>query len=115
MVHKLSFYLALAGTLLLAAIVSIAGAQNPDPRSGDAARADGDASFTYQGHLQNGGAPVNDVCDFQFSLWDAAGSGPPTGGVQIGATQTTSAISVTNGLFTVQLDFGGSAFTGEAR
>jgi hypothetical protein len=109
--------------LLLLVIVSIAGAQNPGPRSGNAIRAGVgtgasaplSASFTYQGHLQNGGAPVNDVCDFQFSLWDAAGSGPPTGGVQIGATQTTSAISVTNGLFTVQLDFGGSAFTGEAR
>jgi hypothetical protein len=69
--------------LLLLVIVSIAGAQNPGPRSGNAIRAGVgtgasaplSASFTYQGHLQNGGAPVNDVCDFQFSLWDAAGSG----------------------------------------
>jgi hypothetical protein len=31
--------------------------------------------FTYQGQLKNANGPVNDTCDFQFSLWDAAGSG----------------------------------------
>jgi hypothetical protein len=108
--RKLSIYLVLTGALLSLLIVSIAGAQNPGPQGGNAAQADVGTGFTYQGHLQNGGAPVNNVCDLQFSLWDTAGSG-----VQIGATQTASAISVTNGLFTVQLDFGDSAFAGQAR
>jgi len=74
-------------------------------------------AFTYQGQLKSGGSPVNDTCDFQFSLWDAAGSGsPPSGGTQIGATQTRSNVSLTNGLFTVSsLNFGSTAFTGDAR
>ena len=75
--------------------------------------------FTYQGQLKNVGGPVNSVCDMQFSLWDAAGSGsPPTGGAQMGITQTL-AVTVTSGLFTTVLnggnEFGSNAFTGEAR
>jgi hypothetical protein len=67
-------------------------------------------SFTYQGQLRQGGNPVNGTCDFQFSLWDAA-----SGGAQIGTTQTATNVTVSNGLFTVQLDFGSAAFTGDAR
>jgi len=75
--------------------------------------------FTYQGQLKNAGGPVNGLCDVQFSLWDATGSGsPPTGGTQIGTTQAL-AVTVTNGLFTVVLNsgsqFGNRAFIGEAR
>jgi hypothetical protein len=77
-------------------------------------------AFTYQGRLLKDGNPVTDTCDFKFSLWDAAGSGnPPTGGTQIGGTQTVSPVTVDDGLFTVQLngggEFGTSAFIGDAR
>lgn len=69
-------------------------------------------AFTYQGQLQQGGAPANGPCDFQFGLWDALGSGaPPTGGTQIGTTQTKSAVNVSNGVFTLPLDFGAAAFS----
>ena len=73
--------------------------------------------FTYQGQLKQGDNPVNGTCDFQFSLWDAAGSGsPPTGGNQIGSPQTKTSISVSNGYFTIpDLDFGADAFQGDAR
>jgi hypothetical protein len=79
--------------------------------------------FTYQGRLNLNGSPVNDSCDFAFSLWDDGGSGqPPTGGNQIGSTLTfdgqggsPAPISVANGLFTVELDFGPSAFDGDER
>jgi hypothetical protein len=67
-------------------------------------------SFTYQGYLESGGSPVNDSCDFEFSLWDAASEG-----TQIGTTQTLGGQAITDGLFTVQLDFGGSVFSGDAR
>lgn len=67
-------------------------------------------AFTYQGQLKQGGNPVNANCDFQFGLWDAA-----SGGTQIGSTQTATNVSVTNGLFTVPVDFGTGAFNGEAR
>jgi hypothetical protein len=67
-------------------------------------------TFTYQGQLQQDGSPVNGTCDLQFGLFDSA-----TGGNQIGITQNVSPAPVTGGLFTVQLDFGSSAFTGDGR
>jgi hypothetical protein len=70
--------------------------------------------FTYQGQLKNANGPVNGTCDFQFSLWDAASAG-----AQVGATQTLAGVSVSGGLFTVQLngagEFGANAFTGQGR
>jgi hypothetical protein len=68
-------------------------------------------SFTYQGRLTDGGTPANGSYDMQFKLYAAAaGSGLP-----IGSTITNSAVAVTGGVFTVQLDFGGSAFPGADR
>jgi hypothetical protein len=64
-------------------------------------------AFTYQGRLNNGTNPANGTYSFEFSLFTA-----PSGGSQIGGTVTTSAIGVTNGLFTVAIDFGSGAFTG---
>lgn len=77
-------------------------------------------AFTYQGQLKEAGAPVNGTADFEFSLWDAAGSGdPPTGGTQIGGTQSVDNLPVSGGLFTVELnaggEFGATAFNGDAR
>jgi hypothetical protein len=67
-------------------------------------------SFTYQGQLRQAGAAVNGACDFQFSLFDAA-----SGGAQVGVTQAASGLTLVDGRFTVQLDFGGAAFDGNAR
>ncbi len=65
--------------------------------------------FTYQGELSNGAALVNQNCDFEFRLFDAA-----VGGAQQGATVTLLNQPVANGRFTVPLDFGAEYF-GEAR
>jgi len=67
-------------------------------------------AFTYQGRLVKDESPVTATCDFRFSLWDAASSGG-----QIGSDVDRPGVSVSSGLFTAQLDFGGSAFTGDAR
>jgi len=67
-------------------------------------------AFTYQGQLKHAGIPLNGTADFQFSLWDAAG-----GGAQIGAMVPANAVNVASGLFTVNLDFGAAAFSGNAR
>src|SRR5215211_5135642 len=67
-------------------------------------------AFTYQGRLSAAGNAVNGLYEMQFGLFDAA-----TNGTQIGATVTFSAVAVTNGLFTVSLDFGAAAFNGYAR
>ena len=66
-------------------------------------------AFTYQGQLQDSGAIANGTYDFHFSLYDAA-----TSGNQIGPDLTNSAVTVTNGLLLVSLDFGGAAYSSNA-
>lgn len=67
-------------------------------------------AFTYQGQLLKNSAPLTDTCDLRFQLFD-----DPTAGGQVGATQTIPAVGVSNGLFTVQIDFGQGAFNGSGR
>ena len=71
-------------------------------------RAQGTA-FTYQGRLNNGANPASGLYDFRFAIYDAA-----VGGIAVGAL-TNAATSVTNGLFTVTLDFGAGIFNGADR
>jgi hypothetical protein len=70
--------------------------------------------FTYQGRLQQSGAPANGTCDLRFSLYDQAASG-----TQIGASDLQVGVAVQNGLFTVLVDepgyFGSAAFDGSDR
>src|SRR6266498_551225 len=67
-------------------------------------------SFSYQGHLIDAGTAANGNYDFQFALWDSL-----TNGNQIGSIQTLNAFAVSNGVFTVSLDFGANAFPGANR
>jgi len=67
-------------------------------------------AFTYQGRLNDGVNPANGVYDFQFAVYDAGANGN-----QIGGLLTNSATIVSNGLFTVTLDFGPGIFTGADR
>lgn len=67
------------------------------------------SAFTYQGKLEYGGQPASGLYDFQFALHDAV-----TGGNTVANTDL-HAVGVTNGLFTVQLDFGANVFIGAAR
>lgn len=66
--------------------------------------------FTYQGRLTDGGTAANGNYDLQFALWDSL-----SGGNQVGATQTLNTVAVSNGVFTVSLDFGANAFPGASR
>ena len=63
-------------------------------------------AFTYQGRLNDGPAPANGVYDLKFTLFDS-----PTNG-DFNGPLTNSAVAVSNGLFTVLLDFGPDVFTG---
>ena len=73
-------------------------------------------AFTYQGLLKQNSVPINTPCDFLFSLWDSG-----SGGLQIGTTETVTAVTVSNGLFDVVLnfnpstEFGADAFNGQGR
>src|SRR2546427_9529810 len=68
------------------------------------------SSFTYQGRLTDGGSAANGNYDLQFALFDSL-----SGGAQIGSTQTLNTLAVSNGVFTVSLDFGPSRFSGASR
>jgi hypothetical protein len=66
--------------------------------------------FTYQGQLADGGNPANGSYDLMFTLYSTALSPAILAG-----PLTNSATAVTNGLFTVTLDFGADVFAGNAR
>ena len=117
--------LALALLLLSTGMAAAQATLPPDaalvPQSPDAGGGPGPVGtgFTYQGQIKKAGSPVNTPCDFQFSLWDRSGSGtPPSGGTQLGSTETQTNVAVGGGLFTATLNaskqFGDNAFA-EAR
>ncbi len=64
-------------------------------------------AFNYQGRLNDTGTPGNAVYDFRFAVYDAV-----TNGNQVSLPLTNSAVAVSNGLFSVTLDFGPGIFTG---
>jgi len=74
-------------SFVIALVVSPASAQN--------------TAFTYQGHLDDVGAPANGLYDLRFRLYDV-----PTGGTQIGATVCVDDVNVIAGVLTAQIDFG---------
>lgn len=66
--------------------------------------------ITHQGHLEKNGSPFTGACNMQFKLFDSLSSG-----TQIGSTQAKTGVAVSSGLFTIQLDFGSTAFSGSDR
>jgi hypothetical protein len=111
-------FLVAALALALAAGMTLAQAPESRVAGSGAAAADLQAlvggGFTYQGRLTDGdGRPIGDVCDLDFTLWDAE-----NGGSLIGH-QIVFDVPVDNGYLAVLLNDGGElgvdAFTGEAR
>jgi hypothetical protein len=116
----------LAGQAVLVSLVIgavVAGASQPQPSSSEPAYSSAKISvplspaatpvgsgFTYQGSLKDGANPANGQYDLAFSLYDALSAGTLIAGPIPQTNQT-----VTDGLFTVTLDFGATAFNGDAR
>jgi trimeric autotransporter adhesin len=65
-------------------------------------------AFSYNGQFNDDGNPANGTYDLNFTLYDASTSGTELGSV------ATNATIVSNGLFTVTLDFG-AIFNGSNR
>ncbi len=92
-------------TLLLARLALLAlSTLNPQLST---AFAQGTA-FTYQGQLQNNGSPASGTYNLTFTLFTNN-----VGGTAVAGPVTNSAVFVTNGLFTVPIDFGASVWNGE--
>lgn len=67
-------------------------------------------AFTYQGSLTENGQPANGDYSLNFLLFDAE-----SGGAQMGATLKLPKVTVIDGHFSAQLDFGDAVWTGEPR
>ncbi len=68
-------------------------------------------AFTYQGRLTDTtGNPVAGPCILRFSLYQSAANEDP-----VGTPQTANGVMPDDGYFSVELDFGTDAFTGDAR
>lgn len=65
-------------------------------------------ALTYQGTLEDAGAPANGTYDFQFRVVNSSSA-------QISGALQANDVAVTGGVFTVQLDFGPGIFTGADR
>ena len=68
-----------------------------------------DTAFTYQGRLLDEGHPANGLFDLRFGLFSTESGGVPIDAVAPDKT------SVTDGFFTVQIDFGADAFDNTER
>ncbi len=90
--HRISFFLLIA---LFVCGAPLASAQTTE--------------FTYQGNLVDNSIPANGNYDFEFRLFAVM-----TDGVPIGA-RTRLNVPVSNGVFTVRLDFAAAGFTGADR
>lgn len=66
--------------------------------------------FTYQGRLVDGAALANGNYELTFRLFDNLAAG-----TQVGSAVVLAPVAVTNGLFTVELDFGAASFSGAGR
>jgi hypothetical protein len=64
-------------------------------------------AFTYQGQLQNNGTLANGTFNLQFTLYTNS-----VGGTAVAGPVTTNGVSISNGLFTVAMDFGATAWNG---
>jgi len=100
---------------VLIALLFVTGGASAQPlnkaEGSNAASVSLGTAFTYQGRLTDtSGNPKTGPCDFQFTLYDAA-----SGGNVVGSAQTKTNVSLNNGHFSAALDFGATAFQGEAR
>lgn len=95
--------------LTVTLLLSVGGviAQEQGPQSPQSAIG---TVFTYQGQIKNASGPINDNCDFQFSVWDASSAG-----TSLVSDLSHMNVPVSKGLFIVQLDFGVNVFNGAAR
>jgi hypothetical protein len=72
--------------------------------------AQGTDAFTYQGRLESANLPATGIYDLKFTVHSA-----DLGGNIVAGPLTYSGVSVSNGLFTVVLNFGSGVFTGPER
>ena len=102
MTKFLGWFVAGAMTMILVAATSSSFRLGDEPELTNA--------FTYHGQLKSGGDPYSGLADVRLTLWNDAFTG-----VQVGRTADFEGITVEDGLFAVEPDFGPDAFNGARR
>ena len=92
--------------MLSLVLVGTVAAQANGPQTPEVAAS---TAFTHQGQIKRNGALFTGTCNMRFTLWDAA-----TAGVQLATYTPPAAVTVSAGVFAVEVDFG-NQFKGEAR
>ena len=95
--------------MALVMCVALAGTVVAQGNKPDAVEAAITTKFTHQGQIKRNGILYNGTCDMRFTLWDAG-----TAGAQLATYIPPTQIPVSDGVFTVEVDFGAS-FTGQTR
>ena len=94
--------------LLFSMSTGLSQAQGIGPEGLGASAAAVGTAFRYQGRLTDGGSPADGAYDFVFGLYDSV-----DGVTQVGTPVMVNNHTVSDGLFTVELDFG-DVFDGKA-
>lgn len=92
-------------TLCAVLVLGASDAQTHSPAVSSAVS----TSFTYQGYLRNAGHAVTAICDMTFILYGQESGGAPV------AAAIDLPVSVMDGVFTAELDFGATPFAGDLR
>lgn len=99
-----------ARRLAAAALALLLAAAAPFPHRAVSAQTPAGNAFTYQGVLESASGPVSGARYLKFRLYTAA-----TGGSQVGPEIQAPGLTITEGRFAAQLDFGAPEFLGQAR
>jgi hypothetical protein len=96
----------LIAVMLCASLAGGAAAQSNGPNAPDVAVT---TKFTYQGQLKRNDVLFDGTCNMRFTLWDAAAVG-----VQQASYTVPAPVTVSEGVFAVEVDFG-AQFKGDTR
>ncbi len=103
---KRRYSVILIAVIVCASLAGAAVAQSSGPSAPDVAVT---TKFTYQGQIKRNDVLFNGACNMRFTLWDAAAAG-----VQQASYTVPAPVTVNEGVFAVEVDFG-AQFRGEAR
>ena len=105
MKHR-SLLIAVVVVMCAGLVGTVAAQAGGEPNAPEAAVT---TKFTHQAQIKRNGVLFNGTCDMRFTLWDAA-----TVGTQLATYTPPTLVTVTDGVFAVEVDFG-NQFKGDAR
>lgn len=116
--HRLIPVLAATAALLALPVYSVVGRSGDGSPPADYRVLEQTAlgnTFTYQGRLTENNNPANGTYDFQFTIYGAASGSAQVCPTAADDIRERGDVVVTNGVFSVDLEFCAAAFDGDAR